>query len=45
MKNKNRFTKIAVASGLIVASGAAVLGITGFASAELAPQTKTHIAA
>ena len=38
MKNKSRFTKIAVASGLIVASGAAVLGITGFASAELAPK-------
>ncbi|MEY4080452.1 MAG: hypothetical protein RL430_882, partial [Actinomycetota bacterium] len=26
MKNKSRFTKIAVASGLIVASGAAVSG-------------------
>ena len=38
MKNKSRFTKIAVASGLVVASGAAVLGITGFASAELAPK-------
>ena len=37
MKSNSRFTKIAVASGLIVASGAAVLGITGFASAELAP--------
>lgn len=36
MKSKSRFTKIAVASGLIVASGAAVLGITGFASAEMA---------
>ena len=36
MKTNSRFTKIAVASGLIVASGAAVLGITGFASAELA---------
>jgi hypothetical protein len=35
MKIKSRFTKIAVASGLIVASGAAVLGITGFASAQV----------
>ena len=36
MKIKSRFTKIAVASGLIVASGAAVLGMTGFASAQVA---------
>ena len=36
MKTNSRFTRVAVASGLIVASGAAVLGITGFASAELA---------
>ena len=36
MKSNSRFTKIAVASGIIVASGAAVLGITGFASAEMA---------
>jgi hypothetical protein len=36
MKTHSRFTRIAIASGLIVASGAAVLGITGFASAELA---------
>jgi len=36
MKTNSRFTRIAVASGLIVACGAAVLGITGFASAELA---------
>jgi len=34
MKSTSRFTKIAVASGLVVASGAAVLGITGFASAQ-----------
>jgi len=39
MKIKSRFTKIAVASGLIVASGAAVLGITGFASAEVAQRS------
>ena len=40
MKIKSRFTKIAVASGLIVASGAAVLGITGFASAQVAQRSK-----
>jgi hypothetical protein len=36
MKIKSRFTKIAVASGLVVVSGAAVLGMTGFASAQVA---------
>jgi len=36
MKIKSRFTKIAVASGLVVAAGASVLGITGFASAQAA---------
>ena len=45
MKNNSRFTKIAVASGLIVASGAAVLGITGFASAELAPKSNPAVVA
>jgi hypothetical protein len=39
MKIKSRFTKIAVASGLIVATGAAVLGITGFASAQVAQRS------
>ena len=39
MKIKSRFTKIAVASGLIVVSGAAVLGITGFASAQVAQRS------
>ena len=39
MKIKSRFTKIAVASGLVVASGAAVLGITGFASAQVAQRS------
>ena len=39
MKIKSRFTKIAVASGHVVASGAAVLGITGFASAEVAQRS------
>ena len=36
MKNNSRFTKIAVATGLVVCSGAAVLGLTGFASAQRA---------
>ena len=45
MKNNSRFTKIAVASGLVVASGAAVLGITGFASAELAPKNNAAVVA
>ena len=45
MKTKNRFTKIAVASGLVVASGAAVLGITGFASAELAQKNNIQAVA
>ena len=40
MKIKSRFTRIAVASGLVVATGAAVLGMTGFASAQVAQQSK-----
>ena len=39
MKITSRFTKIAVASGLIVATGAAVLGMTGFASAQVAQRS------
>ena len=39
MKIKSRFTKIAIASGLIVATGASVLGITGFASAQVAQRS------
>jgi len=39
MKITSRFTKIAVASGLIVTTGAAVLGITGFASAQVAQRS------
>ena len=39
MKTNSRFTRVAVASGLVVACGAAVLGITGFASAELASRS------
>ncbi|MGA1363096.1 MAG: hypothetical protein ACO36A_09260, partial [Ilumatobacteraceae bacterium] len=37
MNSKSRFTKIAVAAGLVVTSGAAVLGLTGYASSNLAP--------
>ena len=36
MKSTSRFTKIAVSAGLVVATGAGVLGITSFASAQLA---------
>lgn len=36
MRTSSRFTKVAVSAGLIVATGAGVLGITSFASAELA---------
>ena len=39
MKINSRFAKVAVASGLVVASGAAVLGITGFASAQFANES------
>lgn len=45
MKIKSRFTKIAVASGLIVATGAAVLGITGFASAQVAQRSNVVVVA
>ena len=44
MKSTSRFTKIAVASGLVVASGAAVLGITGFASAQVAQRSAAVVA-
>ena len=39
MKIKSRLTKVAVASGLVVATGASVLGITGFASAQVAQRS------
>jgi len=45
MKITSRFTKIAVASGLIVATGSAVLGITGFASAQVAQRSNVVAAA
>jgi|GEM_PF-2395957 len=35
MKTKSRFTRVAIATGLIVAIGAASLGITSFASAQM----------
>ncbi len=40
MKIKSRFTKVALASGLIVMSGAAALGITSIASAQVGQQSK-----
>lgn len=43
MKINSRFAKVAVASGLVVATGAAVLGLTGFASAEIARNTSANI--
>lgn len=36
MKINSRFTRVAVAAGLVVATGAGVLGLTGFASAQVA---------
>lgn len=44
MKNNSRFTKIAVATGLVVCSGAAVLGLTGFASAQQAHNKAAAVA-
>jgi hypothetical protein len=44
MKSTSRFTKIAVASGLVVATGASVLGITGFASAQVAQRSAAVVA-
>ena len=43
MKNKSRFTRVAIATGLIVATGASVLGITGFASAKMSPVEKAAV--
>jgi cytidylate kinase len=43
MKINSRFAKVAVASGLVVATGAAVLGLTGFASAEIARQSSAVV--
>lgn len=44
MNSKSRFTKIAVAAGLVVTSGAAVLGLTGFASAQQAHREVVSVA-
>ena len=43
MKMNSRFAKVTVASGLVVATGAAVLGLTGFASAEMARQSSAVV--
>ncbi len=43
MKMNSRFAKVAVASGLVVATGAAVLGITGFASAQVARESGSQV--
>ena len=44
MKINSRFSKIAVAAGLTVASGAGVLGLTGFASAQMAHNKTAAVA-
>ena len=44
MKINSRFSKIAVAAGLTVASGAGVLGLTGFASAQMAQHRTAAVA-
>ncbi len=43
MNSKSRFTKIAIATGLVVSSGAAVLGLTGFASAQMAHNDQVSV--
>ena len=43
MKIQSRFAKVAVAAGLTVASGAGVLGLTGFASAQIAQQKNAAV--
>lgn len=35
MKSMSRFTRVAISTGLVVATGAGVLGVTSFASAQL----------
>ena len=44
MKINSRFTKVAVAAGLVVATGAGVLGITSFASAQVARNDNAVVA-
>ena len=43
MKINSRFTKVAVAAGLVVATGAGVLGLTGFASAQTANNSPSAV--
>ncbi len=45
MKSNSRFMKTAVATGLIVFTGAAALGITSFASAQVADQPSAVVVA
>jgi DNA-binding CsgD family transcriptional regulator len=45
MKINSRFTKVAVAAGLVVATGAGVLGLTGFASAQVARNNSPAVVA
>jgi phenylpyruvate tautomerase PptA (4-oxalocrotonate tautomerase family) len=45
MKSNSRFIKTAVATGLIVVTGAAALGITSFASAQVAEQPSAVVVA
>ena len=45
MKINSRFTKVAVAAGLVVATGAGVLGLTGFASAQMARNDNAAVVA
>ena len=45
MKINSRFTKVAVAAGLVVATGAGVLGLTGFASAQVARNSTPAVVA
>ena len=43
MKINSRFTRVAVATGLVVATGAGVLGLTGFASAQVAQNNSAAV--
>ena len=45
MKINSRFTKVAVAAGLVAATGAGVLGLTGFASAQVARNNSAVVVA
>lgn len=45
MKINSRFTRVAVAAGLVVATGAGVLGLTGFASAQVARSNSAVVVA